>query len=127
MTSRVPRLVFFEGPSVIMRAIHFSLLLVLLLLAGPASSSAATDEAWVPKDQRTPGPKLELSDIPGGRRQISQFKGKVLVVNFWATWCVPCKTEMPEFTRVYAAYRNRGVEFLGAANEPRSSRPKVQE
>jgi thiol-disulfide isomerase/thioredoxin len=110
-----------------MRMIHSFLMLALVLLANPASSFAATDEVWVPKEQRAPAPKLELSDIPGARRRHAQFKGKVLVVNFWATWCVPCKTEMPEFTRVYAAYRNRGVEFLGAANEPRSARPKVQE
>jgi thiol-disulfide isomerase/thioredoxin len=111
-----------------MRAVRFSLLLALALSAGPASPSAAADDvSLVPKDQRTPVPRLVLSDIPGARRQLSQFKGKVVVVNFWATWCVPCKEEMPEFTRVYAAYRDRGVEFLGAANEPRSSRPKVQE
>jgi len=118
---------FFPKTIFIMRTIYFSLLIALVLFTRPASPAAATEEAWVPKEQRTAGPKLELSDIPGSRRQISQFKGKVLVVNFWATWCVPCKTEMPEFTRVYASYRTRGVEFLGAANEPRSSRPKVQE
>ena len=109
-----------------MRVTQYSLLLALVLSAMPASSYA-TDETWVPREQRTAGPKLELSDVPGRRQQISQFKGKVLVVNFWATWCVPCKVEMPEFTRIYPAYRGRGVEFLAAANEPRSSRPKVQE
>jgi thiol-disulfide isomerase/thioredoxin len=110
-----------------MRVINISLLLALVLSGGPAPSYAAADEGWVPKEQRTAGPKLELSDIPGARRKLSQFKGKVVVVNFWATWCVPCRDEMPEFARVYHAYRDRAVEFLGAANEPRSSRPKVQE
>ena len=109
-----------------MRMLKAPLMLALVLSLGPRSA-AATDEVWVPKDQRGPAPKLVLSDVPGSRRQISQFKGKVVVVNFWATWCVPCTVEMPEFTRVYAAYRTRGVEFLAAANEPRSSRPKVQE
>lgn len=113
-----------------MRYIASSLLLALVLAAHPSSPLAAAapgDDMWVPKDERAPAPKLVLSDIPGSRRQISQFKGKVVVLNFWATWCGPCKVEMPEFTRVYADYRDRGVVFLGAANEPRSSRPKVQE
>ena len=109
-----------------MRVTHCSLILAFVVSAFPASSYA-TDAEWVPREQRTAGPKLELSDIPGRRQQISSLKGKVIVVNFWATWCVPCKSEMPELTHVYAAYRGRGVEFLGAAYEPRSARPKVQE
>jgi thiol-disulfide isomerase/thioredoxin len=99
-----------------------SLIVALLLFAGPVWSA----DAWIPIEKRALAPKLVLSDIKGARRQLSQFKGKVVVVNFWATWCAPCKGEMPEFTKVYAAYRDRGVEFLGAANEPRSSRPKVE-
>lgn len=97
-------------------------LMLALLFAGPAWPA----DAWIPVEKRTLAPKLVLSDIKGARRQLSQFKGKVVVVNFWATWCAPCKGEMPEFTKVYAVYRDRGVEFLGAANEPRSSRPKVE-
>ena len=99
-----------------------SLVVALLVVAGPALSA----DAWIPIEKRALAPKLVLSDIKGARRQLSQFKGKVVVVNFWATWCAPCKGEMPEFTKVYPAYRDRGVEFLGAANEPRSSRPKVE-
>lgn len=107
-----------------MRFIHSALVLSFVLSALPASS--ATEAVWVPKEQRTAGPKLELSDIPGRKQQLSSLKGKVIVVNFWATWCVPCKEEMPEITHVYAAYHDRGVDFLGAAYEERSGRPKVQ-
>ena len=110
-----------------MRLIRSSLLILLALGAGFSPSVvAAPGEVWVPKEQRTPAPKLLFSDIPGARRQFSQLKGKIIVVNFWATWCAPCKGEMPEFVKAYAAYRDRGVEFVGAANEPRSAKAKVR-
>jgi thiol-disulfide isomerase/thioredoxin len=95
---------------------------LLLVFSVPAWAA----DAFVPAEKREVAPKMTLSDIKGARRNLSQLKGKVVVVNFWATWCAPCKAEMPEFTKVYAEYRGRGVEFLGAANEPRSSRPKVE-
>lgn len=111
-----------------MPLIRSSLLIALALAAGSSSSSiAAPTDVLVPKEQRTPAPKLVFSDIPGARRHLLQFKGKIVVVNFWATWCVPCKTEMPEFVKTYAGYRDRGVEFVGAANEPRSAKAKVRE
>ena len=105
------------------------LLLVLALFAGQARPSYASspNDAWVPKEQRKAAPRLSLRDLEGQRRALSQLKGKVVVVNFWATWCGPCKAEMPEFTKVHAEYRDRGVEFVGAANETRASRDKVQE
>lgn len=103
-----------------------SFLIALALASGCTSSSvAAAGPVWVPHEQRTPVPKLVFSDMPGARRQLSQLRGKVIVVNFWATWCPPCKGEMPEFVKAYGGYRDRGVEFIGAANEPRSAKAKV--
>ncbi len=94
-------------------------------LVVPAFASA--DEALVAKEERKSAPKLSLPTLEGQKGQLSQLRGKVVVVNFWATWCGPCKAEMPEFTKVHAEYRDRGVEVIGAANEERKARDKVQE
>jgi thiol-disulfide isomerase/thioredoxin len=56
-----------------------------------------------------------LPDLQGINQSISQWKGKVLVVNFWATWCEPCRREMPEFIELQDELRNQGLLFIGIA------------
>ena len=56
-----------------------------------------------------------LLDVNGHLQPLEQWKGKVLVVNFWATWCPPCLKEIPEFVRMQAEYGDRGVQFVGIA------------
>ncbi len=56
---------------------------------------------------------LTLPDLNGTPQALSQWKGKVLVVNFWATWCPPCKEEMPEFSRLHRELSSNGVQFVG--------------
>lgn len=58
---------------------------------------------------------LSLPDPDGKEQALSQWKGKVLVVNFWATWCAPCREEMPMFTRVQQDTGAKGVQFVGIA------------
>jgi thiol-disulfide isomerase/thioredoxin len=102
-------------------------LVVSLLVFSAAPALTAPADPWVPKEQRKAAPRLALPGLDGQKQQLSKLKGKVVVVNFWATWCGPCKAEMPEFTKVHAEYSDRGVEFVGAANEERKSRDKVEE
>jgi len=58
---------------------------------------------------------VALPDAKGREQSIAQWKGKVLVVNFWATWCVPCREEMPEFVKAQQEFGPRGLQFVGIA------------
>jgi thiol-disulfide isomerase/thioredoxin len=58
---------------------------------------------------------LTLPDPAGHQETVGQWKGKVLVVNFWATWCEPCKEEMPRFIKLQDEYGARGLQFVGVA------------
>jgi len=58
---------------------------------------------------------ISLPDTKGHEQPLAQWKGKVLVVNFWATWCVPCREEMPEFVRAQKEFGNQGLQFVGIA------------
>jgi peroxiredoxin len=58
---------------------------------------------------------LALPDTEGREQSIAQWKGKVLVVNFWATWCAPCREEMPEFVKAQRKFGGRGLQFVGIA------------
>jgi peroxiredoxin len=56
-----------------------------------------------------------LPDTDGREQRIDQWKGKVLIVNFWATWCEPCREEMPQFVKMQRELGSRGVQFVGIA------------
>ncbi len=56
-----------------------------------------------------------LPDIQGEGQAVSQWLGKVMVVNFWATWCTPCQEEIPEFIEAQEKFRDQGLVFVGIA------------
>lgn len=60
---------------------------------------------------------LALTDIEARPQNLAQWRGKVLVVNYWATWCPPCRDEMPGFSRLQQQYRDNGVQFVGISND----------
>jgi len=57
-------------------------------------------------------PDFRLSRLGGGDLRLSDLRGQVVILNFWATWCAPCREEMPEFVRQYAALHDRGLEIV---------------
>ena len=56
-----------------------------------------------------------LADVQGGASSVGQWRGRVLVVNYWATWCAPCREEIPIFVRLQERYGDRGLQFVGIA------------
>jgi peroxiredoxin len=60
-------------------------------------------------------PDFQLPSLSGGERRLSQLRGKVVLVNFWATWCVPCRAEMPALENLYVDFKGKGLEILAVS------------
>jgi thiol-disulfide isomerase/thioredoxin len=63
-------------------------------------------------------PKLELKDIEGRALRLRDYKGKVVLLNFWATWCAPCRAEMPDLIKWQREYRRQGLQIIGVTYPP---------
>ena len=68
-----------------------------------------------------PRPDFELKDIEGETRNMNEWNGKVLLVNFWATWCPPCKKEIPAFMELQDQYGPQGFQVIGLAIDDEES------
>jgi peroxiredoxin len=83
---------------------------VFLLLFGTFLIQRAHSQGNYPQ-----APDFKLTDINGKTISLSDYKGKVLFLNFWATWCPPCRAEIPDFVEAYGQEKARGLEILGVS------------
>lgn len=96
----------------------------------PAPSAEASASSFASKlttpSQPTPSPDYTFYDANGKAMKIADLKGKVVVMNIWATWCAPCVTEMPTLAKLQAAYAGKPVEVVTVSIDSESSAAKAR-
>lgn len=102
-------------------AILLSLLMVITLLS--AADTSLADDAFKPGEKAK---DFTLPDMAGKQVALSQYKGKVVLLNFWAMWCRPCRAEMPSMEKLYNAYREKDFVIL-AVSMDRKEKNEVSE
>lgn len=81
--------------------------------------------ACAPLTAQAPAPALELRDLHGQPVRLEDLRGRIVVLNFWATWCTPCRVEMPMLQRIQEEYAARDVVVVGASADDASTESRV--
>jgi peroxiredoxin len=84
-----------------------------LIVAITAALSAAANAGQIAPNMPAPG--FSLKDLGGKPVTLDSYRGKVVILNFWATWCPPCRAEIPDFVDVYNANKVKGLEIIGVS------------
>ena len=90
------------------KSVLFMLPLILIFL-----SCAESGVKENPGKEYPPAPEFTLEDLYGNEISLSDYEGKVVFLNFWATWCGPCRQEIPGFLEIYEQYKTKGMEIIG--------------
>ena len=80
--------------------------------------------AYLPPVFPRPAPAFVIEMLEGGDRSLADFRGKIVLVDFWATWCKPCRETMPRLQKLHSAYAARGFEVLGVSIDEDDNRIK---
>jgi thiol-disulfide isomerase/thioredoxin len=112
------------GEKRIFRYFVVCIVLAFLCLAGNADAISLGSKIDIKpiKGNRTL-PSLNLEDLKGKKVDLKSFKGKVIFLNFWATWCGPCKEEMPSIEALYQRFKDRDFIFLTISVDYEGSKP----
>lgn len=105
---------------------------ILLLVAGCSRSGKTAQDTpeLRPDSERKPAPTFELKDASGATITMADYRGKVVLINFWATWCGPCKVEIPWFIEFQQKYKDRDFAVLGISMDEdgwKSVKPYVEQ
>lgn len=97
-----------------------AILVVISLYLVFQAQTPRTDLSAVPAKVNFPSPELTLNDLQGVSRSLADYRGQMVLVNLWATWCPPCKQEMPALQAFYDKYREYGFVVIAIDDgEPR--------
>ncbi len=88
------------------------LLTLFLLLLSQIALAGSADDGLLPLPKKPKAPDFETTDLAGNTHRLSDYRGQVVIVNFWATWCPPCRAEMPSMQRAWEELRAEGVVLL---------------
>ena len=78
--------------------------------------------AWT---RPTAAPDLTLTNLDGAAHSLAEYRGKIVVLNFWATWCLPCREEMPMLSKLAPKYDEKDVAFLAASIDDAQTQSKI--
>ncbi len=92
-------------------------ILVLLPLVIVLFVCAEAEKTSIFGNNSSQAPDFTVKDLKGREISLSNYSGKVVFLNFWATWCRPCKTEIPDFIEAYNQYKDKGMEIIGISVE----------
>jgi len=95
------------------KGLKFILLVASLTLIGGLSLYQFRALQTSRAEDLVKAPDFSLKNLKGQTVRLSDFAGKVILLNFWATWCPPCRIEIPHLMKLYAKYQDRGLEIIG--------------